>query len=145
MCTYNIFKSIEDREQFIKEKTRKRWYDGIITKKEDFFWGYKIVYNQDGKLYSRYYSNYEWLVGRNKAIGAIKDKHEKEIEYGIHVYTEKYARWLYDGHNEKDSRLIKVKCYWKDLLGMDDTSELAFEQVYLSQEEYDLAAKVDNE
>jgi hypothetical protein len=76
-----------------------------------YIYCYKIVQLQKNKLVGLYYSNYTYRGGWNKS-NRKTTKPTPYIGRGIHVYIDKPDKILYN-----NQKLIRVKCYIKDLIG----------------------------
>ncbi len=127
---------------------------------KDWFWGYKVVKIVSSTLYEdnkfsfkeilrSQYHNYEWVPGWNVAVGETKLQYVPKIKFscgyaGIHIYLNKN-----DALENQPStyRLIKVKCFKKDLIAVGDCSsyslrtkgkikQAVLKQVYLDTKDY---------
>jgi hypothetical protein len=100
MCLYNDY----DKAVKFVEKQKK------LGKK--YIWAWKVV---NANNYSPLFIH-QWKVGENKSnsryIGLSK---QKNIHHGFHVYLcrDQARKWI----NEWE-KIIKVKCYIKDLIGI---------------------------
>lgn len=126
VCLFNNTKKVAK----IKDKAR-----GISI------WCWKRVnckyHNLKNQLISPYYW-YIWQPGINTAD--IKQKaatlNQQQVSNGIHVYRSRPK-----GNYSVDARLVKVKCYLRDLLGANIFEELVFSQVYLPTAQYKKATQ----
>lgn len=112
--------------------------------KSGFVYRYKTLTCVHGSkdLCSAFRQAYIWKPGWNKSSCHKIDLAECQhvVERGIHVFKSpcNFARWC--NHYESEV-LVKVKCYYKDLIAVGHTSDEAYTKVFLEKKEYDRAKK----
>lgn len=124
--------------------------DKLFNSGKEFVIGYKVVVKSlfNGALRSTFFEH-EWLPGVNKSdtrrrYGPAKGPH---IDNAIHVYvSRKVAIEKYLVERNSHYRVLPVKCYIKDLIGVqlgctNRPEEMAFRKVYLSKQAYANALK----
>lgn len=105
---------------------------------------YKILVQDDGLKSPcvRHITNWKpgWVVSDRKDNTCDRPG---EINQGIHVLTKlvECLNWftLYE-----DRLIVKLKCYHKDLVGVDGAGEEVYTKVWLPKKEYDKALKNPN-
>jgi len=114
MCLYNNY---EAAVQFVKKYKKL---------KKEYIWAWKVISYWNKSIYY----NYKWKIGVNKAETRAKSISKNGVVYnGIHVCLtkERVIGILYYSR-----KLIKVKCYIKDLIGYSpEAKEAVFSKVYV--------------
>ncbi len=131
MCLYNNPHSVEK----------------LLKTKRNSFYAYKVVRCPNNKaVISWWQAYYIWHGGYNKAIllgTEVCSTKTDIIHNGIHVYvTRDKARHArkYTYHFSSYAKILRVKCYKKDLLGADLLNgEAVFKKVYVSKADLDAA------
>jgi hypothetical protein len=84
-----------------------------------------------------------WKPGWNKSNARFnKNKIPYRINTGIHVYVSSTTAKSIAGYNSEDQIFIPVKCYVKDLLGVDGEGEEAYQKVFLEKKDFEKIVKL---
>jgi hypothetical protein len=121
----------------------------FIKDNPDYVYAYKVLIQDNDCLTSCFIKNYKWKCGENTS-DIPKYVEETHINIAIHVCLKldtavSWASSIKYYHANSNLRIVKVKCYTEDLLGVEHPSlgAAAYTKVYLDEEEYSNAMKGD--
>ena len=119
----------------------KESFDKFLAKHsgQEFIWAYKVLLKVGDNLHSPHQKTHQWKPGwkiSDSRARSGRQAADKTINRGIFVYLENPHNWWVSA----DQRVVRVKCYLSDLLGVTSIQHVGvFRRAYLPQSQYDIA------